>query len=173
MRRTARNRLLAWGLLIVWFAWIHVLEERLLQSETLALATPDLAMVLFVGLLGAVDKRDVFPLAILAALARKSFSVDPGIAILSGFLALAWLAVLLRSMVELKSPLWRAALAAVGAMGLAFWLELVRFARTGGAPPQLEPLLPLAFTSCLAALALGSFAIRLPGLTPLRGRERW
>jgi len=173
VKRSERNRLIAWGLFVVWLAWIHVAEERLIASETLALATPDLAMVLFVGLLGAVDVRDVFPLAILAALTRKSFPVDPGIAILGGFLALAWLAVLLRSMVELRAPLWRATLAGVGAGGLAFWLELVRFARIGGAPPELEPLLPLAFTSWLAALALGSFAIRLPGLTPLRGREEW
>ena len=35
-----------------------------------------------------------------------------------------------------------AALAAAGATGLAFWLEVVRFARSGGALPQLEPLFP-------------------------------
>jgi hypothetical protein len=169
---SSSSRLLAWGILIVWFSWIHVVEEQLMRSEALALATPDLGMVLFVGLLGSIDKKNIFLLALLAALARKSFSIDPGIAILSGFLALAWLAVILRSMVELSSPMWRAALAAVGAGGLAFWLEVVRYTRGGIVPPQLEPLLPIAFTSCLAALALGSFVIRLPGLSPLR-RKSW
>ena len=166
-------RLLAWLILVVWFAWIHVLQARMTESESLAFATPDLGMVLFVCLLGAIDKRDVFPLALLAALCRKGFSIDPGIAILSGFLALAWLAVLLRSLVELESPLWRAGLAMVGSVGFAFWLELVRYARGGGTLPQLEALLPLALTSGLAALALGGFAIRLPGLTPLRRKEQW
>jgi hypothetical protein len=166
------SRFFAWCLLVVWFAWIHALQERLSVSETFALATPDLGMVLFVGLLGAVHKDDVFLLALLAAIARKSFSIDPSLAILCGFLSMAWLASLLRHMVELSSPLWRALLTVLGACGLSLWLEIVRFARIGAAPPGVEALLPLAFSSGLAALALGSFAIRLPGLTPLR-RERW
>jgi hypothetical protein len=166
-------RTTAWLLVIVWFAWIYAAQEWLGRNEVFGLATPDFGMVLFAGLLGAVKKRDIFPLALLAALSRKSFSVDPGIAILSGFLALAWAAVLLRNMVELRNPLWRGVLAASGAMGLALWLELVRYARTGGSLPQFDPLLPLAFTSGLAALALGGFAIRLPGLTPLRRKSTW
>ena len=164
------SRFSAWCLLAVWFIWIHAVQERMSVSETFSLATPDLGMVLFVGLLGAVKKNDVLPLAILAAIGRKSFSVDSSVAILCAFLALAWLASVLRSMVELSSPLWRAILASAGAVGLAFWLEIVRFARVGAAWPQVDLLLPLAFTSGLAALALGSFAIRLPGLTPLRRR---
>ena len=167
-----RSRLAGWLLLLVWFAWIHALQERLTESDTLALATPDLGMVLFVGMLGAVRKDDVFLLAILASLARKSFSVDPSLAILCGFLALAWLASVLRHVVELESPLWRGLLAALGACGLSFWLELVRFARVGAAWPQLEGLVPLAFTSGLTALAAGSLFVRLPGLSPLRV-EAW
>ncbi len=166
-------RTMAWLVAVVWFAWIHATQEWLGRNEVFGLATPDFGMVLFVGLLGAVKKNDIFPLALLAALSRKSFSVDPALAILSGFLALAWLALLLRQVVELRSPLWRGVLAAVGAMGLAFWLELARYARTGGSLPHLDPLLPLAFTSGLGALAIGGFAIRLPGLTPLRRRPSW
>ncbi|MCB9916143.1 MAG: hypothetical protein H6828_13530 [Planctomycetes bacterium] len=168
-----RPRNAAWLIAVVWFVWVHAAQELLGRHEVFGLATPDFGMVLFVGLLGAVKKNDVFPLALLAAVSRKGFSVDPGIAILGGFLALAWLAVLLRELVELTNPLWRAVLTAAGAMGLAFWLELVRYARTGGALPHLDPLLPLAFTSALGALALGGFAIRLPGLTPLRRRQAW
>ncbi len=170
---SSSSRGMAWLIVVVWFAWIYAAQEFFGRAEVFGLATPDFGMVLFVGLLGAVKKEDVFPLALLAALGRKSFSVDPGIAILSGFLALAWLAVLLRNMVELQNPLWRALLAAGGAMGMAFWLEIVRYARTGGSLPDLEPLLPLAFTSGLGALALASFAIRLPGLTPLRRKRSW
>ena len=166
-------RTIAWATAVVWFAWTHATQELLGRHEVFGLATPDFGMVLFVGLIGAVKKNDVFPLALLAAVARKSFSVDPGIAILCGFLALAWSAVLLRNLVELTNPLWRGTLSAAGAMGLAFWLELVRFARTGGSLPQLDPLLPLAITSGLGALALGGFAIRLPGLSPLRRKRAW
>lgn len=168
-----RPRTIAWATAVVWFAWTYAIQELFGRHEVFGLATPDLGMVLFVGLVGAVKKNDVFPLALFAAVARKSFSVDPGIAILSGFLALAWLAVLLRNLVELSNPLWRGALSALGAMGLAFWLELVRYARIGGSLPQLDPLLPLAITSGLGALALGGFAIRLPGLSPLRRRRVW
>jgi hypothetical protein len=143
------------------------------QSDFFGLATPDLSLVLFVGLLGVVRKSDIFLLALVAALARKSFSVDPGVAILSGLLALAWLTLLLRNWIEVFNPYWRAFLAAAGAMGLAAWLALVHLAREGGALPQLDALLLLAFSSGLCALALGGWAIRLPGLTPLRRHGPW
>ena len=169
---SGQSRLAAWLLVVVWFAWLHALQERLTQNEVFALATPDLGMVLFVVLLGAVRRSDVFLLAILAALGRKSFSVDPSLAILCAFLALAWLASALRHLVELESPLWRAVLAAAGACGLSLWLEVVRYAQVGQALPQLEGLVPLAFTSGLTALAVGGALVRLPGLSALRG-ETW
>lgn len=169
---SGHSRLAAWLLMVVWFAWIHAVQERLTESDLFALATPDLGMVLFVALLGAVRKEDVFLLAVLAALGRKSFSVDPSLAILCAFLALAWFASALRHLVELESPLWRGVLAAVGACGLSLWLEIVRYARVGDALPQLEGLVPLAFTSGLTALAVGSAFVRLPGLSPLKV-ETW
>lgn len=165
------SRLAAWLLVVVWFAWIHALQERMSVSDVFGLATPDLGMVLFVGLLAAVNKDDVFLLAVLAAIGRKSFSIDSSLAILCGFLSLAWMASILRHMVELESPLWRAVITAVGAFGLAFWLELVRFANVGSTWPQLDAIAPLAFTSGLVALAIGGLAIYLPGLSPLRKRE--
>ncbi len=165
------TRLLWWCLVVLWFAWIHALQERMTVSETFALATPDLGMVLFIGLLGVVKKDDVFLLAILAAIGRKSFSIVPSLAILCGFLSLAWIASLLRHMVELSSPLWRGVLTAIGACGLAFWLELVRFRSSASSLPNIEALLPVAFTSGLTALAIGGFVIYLPGLSPLRHRE--
>jgi len=168
----AQSRLVAWILVVVWFAWIHAVQERLTENDLFALATPDLGMVLFVALLGAVRKEDVFLLAVLAALGRKSFSVDPSLAILCAFLGFAWVASALRHLVELESPLWRGLLAATGAFGLSLWLEVVRYARVGEALPQLEGLVPLAFTSGLTALAVGSALVRLPGLSPLKV-ETW
>lgn|GEM_PF-2953902 len=165
MKRPAR--LAAWAALVLWLAWVHALQERLGVQEVFALVPPDLGMVLFVALLGVMRKRDLFPLAVLAAITRKSFSIDPSLAILCGFLALAWVASLLRELVELESPPWRAALAAGGAAGLALWLEVVRYSRVGAALPPVDTLLALAFTSGLAALALGGLATRLPGLSPL------
>lgn len=159
---------MAWCLLVVWFAWIHALQERMSVDDTFALATPDLGMVFFVGLLGTVRKDDLFLVALVAAIGRKSFSIDPSLAILCGFLALAWLASLLREMVELSSPLWRGLLASVGAGGLTLWLEVVRYSQVGATLPPLDALIAVAFTSGLAALAVGGFSIRLPGLTPLR-----
>ncbi len=154
------SRPLCWLLVVVWFAWLSALQQRLAGGAVFELAAPDLGMVFFAVLLGVVRREDVFLLGLLAALGRKTFSVDPGVAILGGYLALAWLASVLRGLVELESPLW-------------LWLEVVRFARAGTAPPQLDALLPLAFTSGLAALALGGVLARLPGLTPLRGEESW
>jgi hypothetical protein len=168
---SSSSRFVAWFLVVLWFAWIHAIQERMTVSETFSLATPDLGMVLFIGLLGSVRKGDVFLLAVLAAIGRKSFSVEPSLAILCGFLSLAWIASLLRHMVELSSPLWRGVLTAAGACGLAFWLELVRFARSGTTFPQLEAILPLAFTSGLTALAIGGLVTYLPGLSPLRKGE--
>lgn len=166
------SRFAAWCLLVLWFAWVHALQEHLSGTDLFALATPDLGMVLFVGLLGRVRKDDVFLLAILAAIGRKSFSIDSSVAILCAFLFLGWAASLLRHMVELSSPLWRAILAGIGACGLAFWLEVVRYSNSGATLPQLEAVLPLAFTSGLTALAIGGLAAHLPGLSPLR-REPW
>lgn len=167
------SRPLGWLLVVVWFAWVSAIQQRLGGGEVFDLAAPDLGMVLFVVLLGIVRREDVFLLGLLAALGRKTFSVDPGVAILCGYLGLAWVASVLRGLVELESPLWRGALAAMGACGLGLWLEVVRFARAGAAAPQLEALLPLAFTSGLAGLALGGLLARLPGLSPLRGEESW
>lgn len=166
------SRFIAWLLVVLWFAWVHALQERMSVSELLGVVTPDLGMVLFVGLLAAVKKEDIFLLAVLAAIGRKSFSIDSSLAILCGFLALAWIASLLRHMVELSSPLWRAVITGVGALGLALWLDLVRFVRVGSTGPDVGTLVPLAVSSAMVALAIGGLAIYLPGLSPLR-RRAW
>ena len=168
-----RPRSLAWILALVWFVWLAGLQQGLAESERFARATPDLVTVLFVSLAGAVRRSDLALLALFAALARKTFSLDPPSAILAGSFALAALAWTLRAFVDIRSPLWRAALAAFGAAGIALWLEVVRAARERAVDvaPDLGLAGHAAWTSALAALALGGLLAFLPGLSPLRSKR--
>lgn len=168
-----RPRTLAWMVALVWFVWLAGLQQEMAESERFARATPDLVTVLFVSLAGAVRRADLAWLALLAALARRSFSLDPPSAILAGCFALAALVWALRAFVDVRNPLWRAALAGLGAAGLAIWLELVRAARERGAslPPDFTLAGAAAWTSALAALALGGLFAFLPGLSPLRSKR--
>jgi hypothetical protein len=167
-----RSRTLAFGLLLVWFAWASAIQAGMATSARFGAATPDLSIVVLVCVAGAVARRYVIPVAILCALARKGFTVDPASALLTGTLALGGLVWALRGFIDVQSPPWRAALAAIGAGGLAIWLELVRVARHSGAGsvPELHGLLVATATSALAALALGGLLSQLPGSSPLKVR---
>lgn len=167
------SRALAWLLVATWFALFCALQAAMAASPRFGLATPDLCVVLLVSLAGAVRRADLAWLALVAALARKSFSLDPPSAILALTLAIAGLAWLLRALFDLRNPLWRSGLAALCASGACVWLELVRSARdrAPAASAELAGLWPPAWTSALAALACGGLLAHLPGLAPLRSKR--
>jgi hypothetical protein len=169
----SRRKGLAWLLALVWFVWLAALQQGMAQSARFGAATPDLVMVLLASLAGAVRRKDLMLLAVVAALARKSFSLEPAPAILFGTLAICAFAWALRAFVDLRSPLWRAGLAALGAGGLVAWFQLVRAARerSGDLGAGLESLWPAVWSSALAALALGGLLAYLPGLSPLKARR--
>ena len=164
------SRALAWLLAATWFALLCALQAEMAASPRFGAATPDLCIVLLVSLVGAVRRADLMLLALIAALARKGFSVDPPSALLALTLAIAGLAWVLRELVDLRNPLWRAGLAAFGAGAASVWLELVRATqdRAAGPPPELIGLWPAIGSSALAALACGGLFAHLPGLSPLR-----
>jgi hypothetical protein len=168
-----QRRSLAWLLALVWFVWLGALQQSMAASARFGGATPDLVTVLLVSLAGAVRRRDLVLLALVAALARKSYSLEPAAAILTATIAFAGLAWLLRAFVDIQSPLWRAGLAALAAGGTTLWFELVRVARerAGELGPGLTELWPAAGTSALAALACGGLLAHLPGLSPLKARR--
>lgn len=168
----SRSRTLALALVLVWFTWTAAIQAGMATSARFGAATPDLSIVVFVSVASVVARRYVLPIAVLCALARKCFTVDPASALLTGTLALGGLVWFLRAFIDVKSPPWRALLAAFGASGFAVWLELVRLARKSGAGggPDLDGLAVGALSSALAALALGGLFAHLPGSSPLRGR---
>jgi len=171
---SSRSRALAWLLVLVWFVWILAFQGWLARGAGFGRLTPDLGSVFLVSLAGTLARRDVLLAALVAALARKSLSIDPAAAILFGMLALGGVAHALRSVVEIGGPFWRTLLSCAGAVGFSLWLQLVRAARHGSTGLELEPgaLAWSAVASALVALALGGFLVRLPGLSPLR-RTAW
>lgn len=171
--RDERGRLIAWALALVWLTWTTALSGWLSGGELFASWSPDLGVALLASLAGFLVARDVPRLALLAALARASLSVDAPVVLLAGFLAIGALANSVRHFVDLRGPFARAGLAAVAAPALAAWLGCARAVRAG--EPYLvdgHDLARLAFTSGIFALIAGDLLARLPGLSPLR-RRAW
>ena len=167
-----RSRWLAWALLLAWLTWSTALSGALVQSPLVAGWAPDLALAIWISLAGFLSARDLPRLAIVAALARASVSIEAPLALLAGFLALAGLASGTRGFVDLRGPFARAGLTAVAAPALAAWLDVVRAARSGsGLALDGADLARLSLSSALLALVLGGVLARLPGLSPLRRRE--
>ena len=171
MRRDSRA--LAWLLLAIWMAWVTALQSRLGESPAYRLPPPDLNLVFLVSMALCVRRADLLPLALVAALARVAFSLDPPQAVLFVTLGLGALGVGSRRALQLEGPVWRAALAAFGAVAAALWLGRARAAR-GIDAQDLDAVtaLALAVSSGLAALVLGGALQRLPGLAPLVRSKR-
>lgn len=166
-------RILAWFFFLVWAVWLFALEAWIGDG---ARWVPDLGLVLGLSLLSRAELGDAPLIALLSTLARSPFGAEPPIVVFTGFFAVLFLALLLRSVIELTAPLSRALVA--GALVLIFdaWLALAHGVRLpiGVRSAALAPLAawPTAVASGLAALVLGRALAHLPGLTPLRSR-RW
>lgn len=169
--RAGGGRPFAWAMALAWLTWGTALSGGLSGAALFAGWSPDLAVALFASLAGFLAARDVPRLALLAALARASLSIEEPLPLLTGFLALGALANLLRHFVDLRGPFARAALAAGGAPALAAWTALAAAARAEQ-PILLDgaDLWRLAFASGLLTLVAGDLLARLPGLSPLRRR---
>lgn len=175
-------------LFAIWAVWLVAVQALATGTRGLGPYVPDLGLVLALSLVARGRPEDVAPLALLFALARASFAVDPPFAILAGAAGVLVLARAMRSVVETHGPLLRTLVAGACALLFDAWLIAVHHVRhealwspggtggiggTGGSVAEaLLAAWPAAASTALAALVLGPTLARLPGLTPLR-RGRW
>ena len=170
-----RARWISWLRLAVWSSWLAALHAWLVTAAASPRWVPDVGVVLLVACATRFSARDVPKAALVVALARVAYSVEPPSALLAGFLAAALLVRAARSALELGGALARSLVAGGVAWTLATWLVFVHASRApslglGPAPP-IDRLTP-ALASALLALIAGPLLARLPGLSPLAGR-RW
>lgn len=167
------GRIVAWLLFLVWAVWACALQGHLARGGSAWV--PDIALVLALSLMARAEAADTPFIALCAAIARAAFGPEPPIVLLAGYMAIVFLALLVRTAVELGGPLWRTLFALVFVLGLNVWFGTARAMRdpTGGVHTSvLFAALPTAIATALLAFAAGPLFAYLPGLTPIR-RRRW
>ena len=167
-----RSRAVSWGMLAVWGSWLTALQAAAVSGTALGSATPDLSLVLLLGCSTRLHRRDVVPAALVVALGRIAYSVDPPAAVLAAYLSVAVAVRSARRVADVDRPAFRVLLGGLLALAVSAWLTLVHDLRSGsGTATAVAPLLPGAVATAVACVAAGGF-VMLPGLTPLR-RRRW
>ena len=184
---------LPWLLLTLWSAWLHGLQGWLADSASWGVWMPEIGLVLLVALAATLPMGDLPALGLAVALGRIAVSVDPPLAVIAAALAVVALVRTLRSVVDVKSALPRAAITGLAALGTSGWLALVQRERefggvllaSAGSSDALSefttatwgPLVPfalgVALSTALAALVFGPALTKLPGLAGLRRRRTW
>ena len=166
------SRFVAWLVAIVWFAWAAAVDTQTRTAWVTSAWIPDVGVVLFVAWAVRIDVRHLLMLALLAALARASFSVEPPVSILAAHIAAALLIGLGRQSFDLSRPFARALVAATVTNLWAYWSWLVLIARHGeGAAPSSGALIAAALGTGLLALFFGGWLAKLPGVGALGGRS--
>ena len=166
-----RSPALAWLLLLVWSAWLLALQGLFAARAAVGAWTPDLGLVLLLGLGAGLGRRQAVLAALIVAGARTAFTSDPPLAVLVGYLAVIGVAGWLRGVLEIDRPLARVLVAAVLTLVLAAYWSLASRIALGPDALALPPP-GWAWTNALAtgaaALVLAPLLMRLPGLSPLR-----
>lgn len=167
-------RWLGFGLFTVWAVWLTGIQGWLVSVSPAARWIPDLLLVLVASVVARLESTDAPWLAVCAALARASVASEPPVALLAGFLGVIAIALMVRSVVEITGPLWRAVIAAGMVLVFDGWLVCVHRARLPDAALSISVLAgaSVAVSSAVLAVLAGPMLARLPGLTPLR-RRRW
>lgn len=169
------ERILAWVLYGIWAAWMFALTSWL-GREAGATWVPDLGLVFALSLLARAEASDAPLIAILTALARSGFGAEPSIVLLTGVGLVVFLALSVRSAVELGGALPRTFAALFLVSAFDAWLLFADAMRADAAdavgPSILWSAWPAAITSSLVAFLFGPVLAYLPGLTPIR-RRRW
>lgn len=171
-----------WALFWIWCVWIYALLGRLVAEPVIGSWAPDLGLILLLGLEPRLSRREALLGALLLALARATFSADPAVAILAGYLAAAGAAGALRSVVLAEDALARAVVTGILAGGLGLFWALVRQARllpelgsfglgARGLGLPLDEVGRTALATGVASFVLLPLLVRLPGLTSLRERS--
>lgn len=167
------KRVVAYILLAVWIGLATVLQAFLVEGLGLGVWSPDLPLFLLVAALAQLHKSDAVRVAIVAGLARATFTVEPPFGVLAGTLAVGLVADGVRRVAELSRPMTRAVLVGGSAFLFGLWLVLVDAVRVGIAGELLGravSLVPTALTSALLALVAWPLARALPGLRSMERR---
>lgn len=166
---------LAWAALALWGAWAFALQGLWAQLGALRGWTPELGVVLVIGLASRMTPERARWGAAVLALTRSALSADPLLATLPAYLLLSELVAGLRRTVDTETWPLRTSLAALGGAAVSAWLVAVHLARAGTpAPWALEPLervMPMAASTAMFSLVLGGWLRRLPGIGPLWRKE--
>jgi hypothetical protein len=158
------SRLGAWLIALVWFAWAAAIDTQLCAGNDSSSWLPNIGVALFVAWSVRMEVRDLWVLACLAAVARASFSVEPPVAILAGYLAVVMAVRFGRRSFDLARPLGRSLVAGAVASGWILWTWLVLVARHGeGVSPSWEVLASAATSTAALTLILGGYFAKLPG----------
>lgn len=165
-----------WLLLCVWGTWACAFSGYLAQFGWLGSAAPDLGIALMVALAARTTPHEIAWVAVCLGISRASVSVDPPAALLAASLVGGALLRGARSMVPIESPPLTAGLAFALTLGQGVWLQFVqlqRAATAGAGEVGLDLPIGAALTTALAAVLVGGFCLRLPGLSRLAGRKTW
>ncbi len=171
-----RTRWVSWLMLGVWSSWIIAFQGILVAQTSFSAWLPDAGLVLLIACAGRFQKQDVPRAALLLALARVAYSIEPPVAIFAAFLVTAIFVHAIRSALEVNGAILRTVIGGLAGWLFPAWLLIVQQARDGGESLELLPrilgLWRMAFSTAVFALAFGPILGHLPGLTPLRTR-RW
>ena len=171
-------RPLSWAMLVVWSSWIAALQGLLVARTPLGAWVPDAGLVFVLACSASFDRREAPRVALLGALGRIAFTVEPAPAVLAGFLLAGLIVRAVATVAEVEGALVRTILAGLAGWFFAVWLELVHHVRDGKGEdlvqllPKAARLWPIGLSSAAFALCFARGLARLPGLSPLR-RERW
>lgn len=167
--RRRRSRV-AWVLLVVYATWLAAAAGLFAARSPLAAWVPDTGLVLFFALGARVAPGRLVGLALIAALARSAFGLDPPEAVLAGYLAVAAAYGVLREFMQLDGRGSRSLFAALSVLALSAWWGLVAEVRMPGTVPAgalfaWRPALSTALFVLAGAGAVGA----LPGLRSWAG----
>ncbi len=175
------SRALSWCLLLVWCAWLFALQGLAASSPRWADMTPDIGIVLLLALDRRLERADALRAVLIVSAARIAFTSDVPLAILVGYAALVFVAHRMRRVAEIDRVIPRVLFAGVGAAALtAYWsftrsIDLssgTRVALGIGESLDLSRVWFSAVATGIAAGVVGPLVVRLPGISPLRGRTR-
>ena len=133
--------------------------------------TPEVGVVLMIGLASRMTPERARGGALVLALARSALSTEPLVATLVAYLALGEVVATVRASVDTEGPFLRTLLAFVGSAAVVAWFSVVHEVRDGAPAPLAFGLgarvAPVAISTAAVAFLLGGWLRRLPGIGPL------
>lgn len=155
------RRAKAWLLLALCVFLAMALNGFAVGSLGLSRATPDLGLVLIVGVDSELSRGRALVLVLLVALSRIALGTDAPLAVLVGYSGVHLALSELRRTFDVDRPLGKALAAGLAGLALPAYVSLVRALAS---PAELEPALVFAPAQALAT----ALAVLL--LAPLAGR---